>query len=277
MINAGAKMQQSLQAMPHSGLALLTRVMAVASLGAAGIVALYALVTILLGTISLMAVPWHWTIGENSTGKQVTYAQVSVSQVTTSPLIEKQLDTDCPELKKATGGDISKCAWLPHTPSIEELGAASKAKQTVGNWFNAAIRPVFWSVPVFILVIGLIEAARCLNGLAAGRYFSAGTVAYLRNFAIAGLLYVLLTPCMPSLANGFCNAVVWVESLYIRALPPHHPYAISMPSYFEANAVIGGVKKFSGFLIVLYAFTLVVIAIVMAKASAIIDDHAGII
>lgn len=277
MENAGARMQKVLQDFPGSGLSALTRLMSLVSVVAAVVVALYAVVTIVLGTMSLMSASWSWTIGEKANGSQVVHARMSVAQVVPLPTAEKRLDMNCPELRKKTGGDISKCSWSPVAPGPEEVAAASKAKQTAGNWFNAAIRPVFWSMPVFLLAMGLVEAARCLNGLAGGRYFTADTVTYLRNFAVAGLLYVLLTPAMPWLANIFCNAIAYVNTVIVQIWPPRHPHIFSMPTYFEANAVVGGVKVFSGFLICLYAFTLAVIATVMAKASVIVEDHAEII
>lgn len=276
MENAGARLQRSLQDLPQGGLSTLTRIMSIASVAAAAIVALYAVVTIVLGMISSMSVPWTFSIGDATTGTHVAQTQFT-TQVTTSLPVEKRLDMTCPELNKTTGGDISKCAWQPHTPGADEIAAANKAKQTPGNWFNAAIRPVFWSLPVFLLAMGLLEAARCLNGLAGARYFNADTVTHLRNFAIAGLLYVVLTPCMPAFANVFCTVVTWIDTLIVKAWPPHHPYTVAMPTSFEANAVVGGIAIFSGFLIGLYAFTLAVIAIVMAKASAIVEDHAEII
>lgn len=278
MKNHGAMMQKSLRDLPQGGLSLVTRIMSIASVAAAAIVVLYAVFTIVLGTIASMSVPLNWSIGEAQPGPHGTKSQFSnVAQVTSSMPVEKRLDMNCPELKKKTGGDISKCDWLAHTPDANEIAAANKAKQTPGNWFNAAIRPVFWSVPVFLLAIGLVEAARCLNGLAGGRYFSAATVTHLRNFAICGLLYVLLTPCMPAVASLFCNALIWINTLLVKHWPPNHPFTFSLPTSFEADAFLGGVKEFSGFLIGLYAFTLAVIASVMAKASAIVDDHAEII
>ena len=50
-----------------------------------------------------------------------------------------------------------------------------------------------------------------------------------------------------------------------------------MPTSFEANAAVGGVRIFSGFLIGLYALTLAIIATVMARASVIVEDHAEIV
>ncbi len=276
--NHGAAIQRSLQALPEGGLSLVTRIMSILSVAAAAIVVFYALLTILLGMISSMSVPFSWSIGDTKPGTEASQTRFTTgAHVTSSLPAEKQLDMNCPELTKKTGADLSKCAWLPHKPSADDIAAANKAKQTPGNWFNAAIRPVFWSLPVFLLAIGLVEAARCLNGLAQGRYFSADTVTHLRNFAIAGLLYVLLTPCMPAVANLFCNIVIWIDTLIVRTWPPHHPYTVSMPTSFEANAVVGGVRMFSGFLIGLYAFTLAIIATVMARASAVVEDHAEII
>ena len=260
-------MQKSLQALPGRGFTALTRTMGIFSVAAAVIVALYAVIMIVLGTLSSMSGPLSWSAGVKTDGAHITI----------SPPVEKRLDMNCPELKKKTGADMSKCAWLPYTSSVAEIASREKAQNTFENWFKAAISPVFWSLPVFLLVMGLVEAARCLNGLAGGRYFHATTVTHLRNFAIAGLLYVILTPCMPALANGFSHLVTWFDILIIRIWPPNEPYSSSVPTHFEANANILGIKVFCGFLILLYAFTLAVIATVMARASAIVDDHAEII
>ncbi|CAL4869256.1 hypothetical protein MMA231_03547 (plasmid) [Asticcacaulis sp. MM231] len=267
MINAGAMMHKSLQDVREGGVSALTRLMSIASATAAVIVALYAILMVTLGTISMATGPVNWSFGVETSG----------GHFTTSPPVEKRLDMTCPELSKKTGADFSKCAWLPQTSGADEIATANKAKKTFGTWFNAAIRPVFWSLPVFLLAWGLIEASRCLSSLAQGRYFNAATTRHMRNFAITGLLYVLLTPCMPALATAFSTAVTWLNVLIVRAWQPSHAFAFSMPYYFEANAAVVGIKTFSGFLIWLYAFTLTVIATVMAKASKIVDDHAEII
>ena len=269
MENRGAIMQTSLQALPGRGFAALSKTMAVFSIAAAVVVTIYAVFMVVMGTLSLLSGPVNWTASATMEG----------THVTVSPTVEKKLDMTCPELKKMSSGDISKCAWIPTNPAM--AGSPPVADADAGspsrNGFNAAIRPVLWSVPVFILVMGLIEAARCLNALAAGRYFDAVTVRRLRNFAVAGLLYVILTPCMPVIANLVCYLVTWVDILIIRTWPPQHGWTLFMPSYFEANADLFGIKVYSGFLILLYAFTLTMIATVMARASAIVDDHAEII
>jgi len=276
MTNLGEAMRKSLQDLPEGGIAASTRIMSMVSRVAAAIVVVYAVLTIFLGTLSMMSVPWSWTIGEKTSGTQVFKAQISTVQNIPLASVEKHLTPNCPELKKDLG-QLSTCLVLPHTPTADEIATSSKAKQTLGNWFNAAIRPVFWSFPVFLLALGLIEAASCLTGLSAARYFDAATVGHLRNFAVTGLLYVLLTPLMPALANLFCTAVIWIDAVILKAWPSHRPYIFSMPTSFEADAAVGGIKTFSSFLVCLYAFTLTVIATVMAKASAIIEDHAEII
>jgi len=271
MENAGARLQESLKDLPRGGLSALTRVMSMVSVAAAGVVVLYAVTTIVLGTITLMAPSWHWSIGKSSPGAP-TVVLMSATQGTTSV---KSLDMNCAELKKP-GGDVAKCLH-PDTRGAAQIAAENQARQTLGNWFNASIRPVFWSLPVFLLALGLVEASRCLKGLAAGRPFTADTVTHLRNFAIAGLLYVLLTPCMPVLASGFYAVVMPIEGWMVRTWSPHHTFTFVMPTWFEASSAVGGITGFSGFLIGLYAFTLAVIATVMARASAIVEDHAEII
>lgn len=262
MKNSGAAMHKSLGGLSKEGFAGASRVMAIFSLVAAAVIVIYAIIMVFLGTISLNGQTLHWKSGA---------AHADVQQTS-----QKQMDMNCPELK-IKSSDLTKCAWTNHVSTKQEVAAKARMSNSFGNWLNAFVRPALWSVPVFLLAAGLIEASRCLRGLAAGHYFEATTVQRLRNFAIAGLLYVVLTPCMPVVANLLSHILVDMEIQIIRTWPPHESWSMNMPSSFTADADVGGLKDYSGLLIALYAFTLAMIAVVLARASRIITDHAEII
>jgi len=262
--NSGAAMHQSLGGLSKEGFAGASRLMAIFSLIAAAVIVIYAIIMVVLGTLGLNGQPLHWKAGS-------AYANVQFQ-----PTSQKQLDMNCPQIE-IKSGDLSKCAWTNHVSTQQEVEEKARMSNTFGNWLNAFIRPALWSVPVFLLAVGLIEASRCLRGLAAGRYFEATTVRRLRNFAIAGLLYVVLTPCMPVVANLLSHVLIDIEIQILRVWPPHGSWSMNMPSSFTADADVGGLKDFSGLLIALYAFTLAMIAVVMARASRIITDHSEIV
>ncbi len=281
--NAGAMMRRTLQDVPQSGLLKAARVMSLVSVVAAAIVALCAVNVLTVWPVAYITpVNWSFDLGCVSCRKGlpnknfVLFGKPDPNDG--AGQVEQRLDMNCSELKKKLiDQDLSKCAWTPHTLSKDEVAARNRRLLTPENLFKASIRTVLWSIPVLILARGLLEASRCLNGLAAGRYFEVDTVTHLRNFATSGLLYVLLSPCMPILGNVILHAEEAIMQLYRERWPPDEiHYFWPVPLDFSPDN-FGIAKTFSEFLVGLYALTLTIIATVMARASTIVEDHAEII
>ena len=263
--NAGARMRSALQDFPKSGLSMAARAMSLFSTAVAALVALCVVWAITVGTMSyLMPGQLSFTIGNPPQNKPTS-------------IVKKRLDNNCPEIKNSTRQDPSQCTWTPRTLTPDEVAAKRKANLTPYNLIKSAIRTLCWSIPPILLAIGLLEAAKCLNGLASGQYFQASTVGHLRNFAIFGLLYVLLHPFTNLLGYIILNAIYSFQMFTWKFWPPRIPWAIFYPGPYVLSADDRWMKFIFGLLIVHYAFTLTVIATVMAKASTIVEDHAEII
>ncbi len=106
-------------------------------------------------------------------------------------------------------------------------------------------------IPAGILAYGLLQARQCFLQLSCGHYFTLRTISTLRNFALAGLLYVVLLLGLPLLAN-------------------------ILPSTLKGTFMIGNSTTCANLLTAIYAFTLAIIAALMTKASAIAEDNAQI-
>jgi hypothetical protein len=132
------------------------------------------------------------------------------------------------------------------------------------NWLYIPI----CTVPLAALVFGLAQASACFVGLARGRYFERTTVRQLRNFALGGLIFMLVFPNVNAIGDSIVGGVdMIVNALEPKGVSVHH--ATGRTSFDIAG--------FAAALPVIYALTLSVIAWVMAKAAAIAEDHAQIV
>ena len=278
--NTGAILRGTLEELPHGKLALAARAMSYISALAGGLVALCAVLMISIGTMSYIM----------PTDLSFKCPNCLLTTLSNRPFalfgdparygkyVEKQLDAKCPELqKKSMDQDLSKCTWTPHTLSKEEIASEFKLYFTADNVLRASIRPLCWSIPVFLLAGGLLEASRCLKGMAIGRYFETKTVKHLQNFANSGLFFIILPLFMPTSENIVLNLLNTIQIFYWKLWPPHLPFGIIFPDNFGFGFDSGLIKTFYGFLICLYAFTMTMVATVMFKAAKIVKDHAEII
>ncbi len=286
--NTGAILRGTLEETPHGKLALAARAMSYISALAGGLVALCAVLMISIGTMLYFA-PTAWLIDyacTNCLSKVPPKNIVLLDQVLlgaalkiTEPWpIENRLDAKCPELqKKPRDQNLSKCTWTPHTLSRDEIAGQFKYQFTPYNLFKAFIPSLCLSCPVFLLASGLMEASRCLNGLAFGRYFDSATLKHLYNFALSGLFCVLLPLCMPVIYNIISFLTNSTEQIYWKIWPPEGSYSITSFNPWKMTVPTGDLKLFYGFMICLYAFTMTMVATVMFKAAKIVKDHAEII
>ena len=286
--NTGAILRGTLEELPHGKLALAARAMSYISALAGGLVALCAVLMISIGTM-LYFVPTAWLIDYACTNcfskvppKNIVLLDQVLLGVTlkiTEPWpIENRLDAKCPELqKKPRDQNLLKCTWTPHTLSRDEIAAKFKQDFTPYNLFKAFIPSLCLSCPIFLLAWGLMEASRCLNGLAFGRYFDASTLKHLYNFALSGLFCILLPLCMPIIYSIISILINLIHGLYWKMWPPEGSYSITSFSLWEMTVPIGGLKLFYGFMICLYAVTMTMVVTVMFKAAKIVKDHAEII
>lgn len=123
------------------------------------------------------------------------------------------------------------------------------------------------ALPLLALTYGLLEACLCFLAMAKGRFLDRGTVARLARFAIGGLLFVLLFPHAGAMAAGVAQGLASLFDLLA-----HTPQPTFRSSQF--NFVVTGLSEW---LNAIYALTLTVIAVVMARASSIAEDHAQIV
>lgn len=121
-------------------------------------------------------------------------------------------------------------------------------------------------VPMVALTYGLFQACLCFVGMARGRFLHRRTVSRLMRFAGGGLVFVLANPFSGVIGRWAAGAV---DGL-LRFVLHERSWSV----FTGAGMNVTGVH---GLLMVVYAVTLTVIAVVMAKASAIADDHAQIV
>ncbi|CAN5263991.1 hypothetical protein BH10PSE3_BH10PSE3_39620 [soil metagenome] len=123
------------------------------------------------------------------------------------------------------------------------------------------------TMPLGALTYGLLEASRCFAAMARGRFLARETAARLTRFAVGGLIFVVLFPHAGAMATAVEQGAASVLDLLAQA-----PQPIARSSHF--NFTVSGVSEW---LNAIYAVTLTVIAVVMARASLIAEDHAQIV
>ncbi|PVM91903.1 hypothetical protein [Caulobacter endophyticus] len=123
-------------------------------------------------------------------------------------------------------------------------------------------------LPGAVLAYGLAEACLCFFAFARGRYLQRRTTAQLARFAVAGLFFVVTAPMAGALAKG-------AGELTIKAIALASRDGGETTAQFTAfTTTFTGAN---GLLIGLYAVTLTVIALIMARAATIAEDHAQIV
>lgn len=135
------------------------------------------------------------------------------------------------------------------------------------GYMSGQLAAITLQAPLAALAYGLFEACACFVGLSRGRALARRTVDRLMRFSLAGLAFVLLSPCA-----GLVAGWVFEGSRRLMDAVTNDNKLLFSVSHYTANYT--GV---SGLLTVIYAVTLTVIAVVMAKASTIADDHAQIV
>jgi hypothetical protein len=130
-----------------------------------------------------------------------------------------------------------------------------------------ALSLVVGALPLLALAYGLLEASRCFGAMAKGRFLARQTVARLTRFAIGGLIFVLLSPHAGAITGATYEGLGKAFDLLTHAAPGG-----SYSSHFKFT-----VTGMSEWLNAIYALSLTVIAVVMARASSIAEDHAQIV
>lgn len=123
------------------------------------------------------------------------------------------------------------------------------------------------ALPLLALSYGLLEASRCFGAMAKGRFLARATVSRLTRFAIGGLLFVVLFPHAGAMAAAVSDGLATALDFLT-----HAPQPIFRSTHF--NFTVTGVSEW---LNAIYALTLTVVALVMARASSIAEDHAQIV
>lgn len=123
------------------------------------------------------------------------------------------------------------------------------------------------SLPSLALAYGLIEACRCFAAMAKGRFLARETVSRLTRFAVGGLVFVLLSPHAGAIVSAVSEGTARALDLLT-----HAPQPTSYSSHVKFT-----VSGMSEWLNAIYALTLTVVALVMARASSIAEDHAQIV
>jgi hypothetical protein len=152
----------------------------------------------------------------------------------------------------------------PSRPTACSPGPASLSEQLVAP---LALSLVVGALPLLALVYGLLEASRCFGAMAKGRFLARETVARLTRFAVGGLVFVVLSPHAGAMTGATYESLGRVFDLLTHAAPEG-----SYSSHFKFT-----VTGASEWLNAIYALTLTVVALVMARASSIAEDHAQIV
>lgn len=144
---------------------------------------------------------------------------------------------------------------------------ASPASPSASDIVTISLALLVGALPLLALAYGLLEASRCFGAMAKGRFLARATVSRLTRFAVGGLFFVLLFPHAGAMAAAVNQGLGTALDLLT-----HAPQPISRSSQFNFK-----VTGMSEWLNAIYALTLTVVALVMARASSIAEDHAQIV
>lgn len=149
-------------------------------------------------------------------------------------------------------------------PGEEPLCAHSNAP-TVKSYVSRLLGQLIVQAPLAALAYGLLQACACFAEIARGRLLAQRTVRRLIRFSLAGLIFVLFAPQAGRLAGFVADGAYKMMSL------------IAGEKSFSFSSYTTHYIGMHGMLSVVYAVTLTIIAVIMAKASTIADDHAQIV
>jgi len=255
------------EALKARGLSGLSRFMAIFSFFAAAIVTITAITLFGASFLVLRTEPLHQSWGSGKRGVEVNASGFAAADL-------KVTDSACvADVIRKGGNDTSGCPLIPATP--EQIAALKKASSSSLAKFYRLSSTWINLVPAAVLAFGLFQAGFCFSQLAAGKYFAPKTVRYLRNFAFAGLFFVVVSPLVPFIYTAVTNTISAINLHFFTSGPGAN---ISLPGpYSPPRFAVGSHTNFASFLTAIYAFTLAIIAALMTKASAIAEDNAQII
>lgn len=142
-----------------------------------------------------------------------------------------------------------------------------RSKLPAGDVATMSLSLFVGALPLLALAYGLLEACRCFAAMAKGRFLARETVSRLTRFAIGGLLFVVLFPHAGAMAAAVNEGLGTALDVLTR-----QPQPISRTTHYDFT-----VTGMSEWLNTIYALTLTVVALVMARASSIAEDHAQIV
>ena len=252
------------------GFTALSRVMSVFCYAAAGIVTLIIIVALIIMT--LIGHPMEKQIGTAKAGVHIHSASVNDFRRIAPACITR--------VTAAHGKDFTSC-FVRATPTAADIEAARHTSESLTGRIYTFAPAVLWTIPMAALAYGLFQAGRCFARLARRAYFAPETVRALRNFAMAGLFFVVVFPLLPWI-HGAVTQFIFSTDTFLRHTifkpAPGVFFSFSMPlGYTPPVFAVNAQTSFSGVLTAVYAFTVAILAAVMSRASTLARDHAQII
>ena len=254
------------------GFAGLNRVMSVFCYAAGGVVSLTIVVALIL--MMLIGYPMDRQIGPVKGGAHIAVSDIHINAIQRS-------DPAClARIQGTHDHDISTC-MVDTQPTAADIASARKSMTSVMGRVYLFMPTLLWAIPMGTLAYGLFQAGACFAALGQRAYFAPKTVGYLRNFALAGLLFVVMFPMLPWLHGLVTHLIFSTDILLKQTLfkpPAGTAWAFSTPgAYTPPTVTAGGRNAFSEVLMAIYAFTVAILATVMSRASTLANDHAQII
>ncbi len=252
------------------GFAALSRVMSVFCYAAAGVVGLIIILALII--MMLIGHPMQKQIGTPKAG-------VHINSVLTNDF--RRIDPACiTRVTAAHGKDFTACLVRAAPSAVDTENTRHASESLTGRIYTFAPM-VLWTIPMAVLTYGLCRAGRCFGRLARRAYFAPETVRALRDFAMAGLFFVVAFPLLPWIHGAITHFIfstdIFLEHTIFKPAPGAS-WSFSMPlGYTPPVFAVGAQTSFSGVLTAIYAFTVAILAVVMSRASTLARDHAQII
>jgi hypothetical protein len=208
---------ESLKAMGFSGLSGL---MAAFTFLSAAAVMLSMCLFLSVGLFLYRADPIH---------KSWNYDRSAINIQTTGIVLKDQRSTDpacVAEVVRKGGSDVSKCPLVPTQPTGADVAAFKKSATSLTGKIYFFLPTLINIVPASVLSFGLFQAGLCFLQLSGGRYFAQQTIRNLRNFAFAGLFYVVITPCIPLIYALLANLI---SSINLHFFTPKSVTSFNLP------------------------------------------------
>ena len=161
---------------------------------------------------------------------------------------------------------ISEVVYAPdgHVISRRPLAATPPNQR---GWSAGNIASLFAAVPPVLLAVALRQGSRFFAGLGGGRMFHAATVRRLRNFSILGVAFLLSDTLLEPLVNAGLG-LFGRESVRFQ-----WPFMLFDSAKGRSEWALSG----SGVMQVVFLAVLIAMVSVLARATAIVDDHAQIV